>query len=200
MTTAPGRAFSHASSVAASRSGSTSTTCPDSTRPPRGRRPGPAQREVVYPGDRRRGGHQRVGQRHDQPKNREECTGTPRAPASRAPARPASSRPKPASMPSSGALRRRYRTDTPRPARRTSPSGTRAPRSGTGAPTARSAPAGRPPRHRPPPARTRHGPARTPPRTTGTAPALPGRTPGSPPRPRCPPPGRPAAREGAGTA
>ena len=43
----------------------------------------------------------------------EEWTGMPMAPASRAAARPASSRPTPASMPSSGTLRRRYRSDTP---------------------------------------------------------------------------------------
>ena len=43
----------------------------------------------------------------------EEWTTMPRVPASRAPARPASSRPNPASVPSSGTLRRRYLTDKP---------------------------------------------------------------------------------------
>ena len=43
----------------------------------------------------------------------EECTAIPRVPASRVAARPASSSPNPASIPSSGTLRRRYRTLTP---------------------------------------------------------------------------------------
>ena len=41
------------------------------------------------------------------------CTAIPRVPASRAAARPASSSPNPASIPSSGTLRRRYRAETP---------------------------------------------------------------------------------------
>jgi len=98
-------------------------------------------------------------------------------------ARPASSRPKLASMPSSGTLRRRYRCDTPPACSANVALG----HEGSGQRNRRTDSAistGRPPAA--PSATTRayrREPARTPTRTTGTAPAPPGRTPGSPPCP-----------------
>ena len=114
MTAAPGRAFSHASKVAASRSGSRSITCPDSasattvpyTLPLRSAK----SSTPVTAGAAAAGGS---GSAMTSRSTVEEWTGTPRVPASRAAARPASSSPKPASMPSSGTLRRRYLADTP---------------------------------------------------------------------------------------
>ena len=137
-----------------------------------------AQREVIHPGDRRRGGDRRVWRRHDHGAARwRNGPARPGArPAGRRPARPAPGRSRPA-CPAAARCAAGTAPTRPRPARRTSPSGTRAPGSGTGAPTARSAPAGHRPRHRPPPAHTRHEPARTPPRMPGTAPAPPGSTP-----------------------
>jgi hypothetical protein len=114
MTSAPGWAFSHSSSVPASRSGSRSITPPDSasattvpyTRPLRRAK----SSTPVTSGAAAAAGS---GSAMTNRKTAEEWTGTPRAPASRAAARPASSRPKPASMASSGTLRRRYRTVRP---------------------------------------------------------------------------------------
>ena len=125
----------------------------------------------------------------------------PRVPASRAAARPASSSPNPASMPSSGTLRRRYRSRQP-----LGLLGERDRR-------ARRVPAAEPAhrqddQHRPAARRAISHHPRIPamhPRRLLTAPraarrAPPGTTPRSPPRPRCLPPGARAAPPGAGTA
>ena len=114
MTSAPGWAFSHSSSVAASRSGSRSTTSPDSasattvpyTCPLRSAK----SSTPVTCGAALTGGS---GSAITSRSTVEGCTAIPRVPASRAAARPASSSPNPASMPSSGTLRRRYRSLSP---------------------------------------------------------------------------------------
>ena len=114
MTSAPGWAFSHSRSVAASRSGSRSITSPDSasattvpyTCPLRSAK----SSTPVTAGAAVTGGS---GSAMTSRSTVEEWTGMPMVPASRAAACPASSRPKLASMPSSGTLRRRYRSDTP---------------------------------------------------------------------------------------
>ena len=129
------------------------------------------------------------------------CTAMPSVPASLAAARPASSSPNPASMPSSGTLRRRYRSLSPT-ACSAKVWGAAHPgsRSGTGAPARRSAlPADHPPRRPPSPANTRHALALTPARTAGSMPRRSGTTPRSPPHARCLPRDARAVPPGAGT-
>ena len=72
-----------------------------------------AQREIINPEDLRRGGDLRLRQCHDQAQHGRRVYGDAHVQASRAAALPASSRPNPASMPSSGTLRRRYRSVSP---------------------------------------------------------------------------------------
>ena len=114
MTSAPGWAFSHFSSVHAPRSGSRSVTSPDSasaTTVPYARplRSAKSFTPVTCGAALTSGSGSGITSRSTV----EGCTAIPRVPASRAPARPASSSPNPASMPSSGTLRRRHRSLSP---------------------------------------------------------------------------------------
>ena len=114
MTLAPGWAFSHVSKLAASRSGSRSITSPvrmsTSTVPytwPL------ASAKSSTPSTSGAAVTSGSGAAATSRSTVEGCTAIPRVPASRAAARPASSSPNPASMASSGTLRRRYRSLNP---------------------------------------------------------------------------------------
>ena len=196
IASAPGCAFSHASKVAASRSGSRSVTSPvrmsTSTVPytwPL------ASAKSSTPSTSGAAVTSGSGAAATSRSTVEGCTAMPRVPASRAAARrPAPA--EPASMPAAG----RCAAGTARSPAACSANvtaGHPGSGSGTGAPVRRSA-SGHPPRRPPPPANTRHAPAPTPGRTAGSTPPA-GTTPRSPPHARCLPRDARADPPGAGT-
>ena len=109
ITAAPGCAFSHASTVEASRSGSMSTTSPVSMLTSTVPYTCPLRRaKSSMPSISGAVAAPRSGRAATSRRIVDECTAMPSRAASRAPARPASSSPNPVSMPVSGTLRRQY--------------------------------------------------------------------------------------------